>query len=124
MRENFLVFISRWFFNTLILWVLTIIFGTVSGTSDMGSFFLAGFIFSLANSTLKPIITILSLPAILVTLGLFTLVVNGLIVWLSISLTPGLAISFWNAVVAGAALSLINYLISTDSASNSREGLL
>jgi putative membrane protein len=124
MREQFLVFISRWFFNTFILWILTIIFGTVSGASDMGSFFLAGFIFSLANSILKPIITILALPAILITLGLFTLVVNVLIVWLSISLTPGLAISFWNAIVAGAALSLINYLISTYSVNNNREGLL
>ncbi len=124
MREQFLVFISRWFFNTFVLWILTIIFGTVSGTIDLGSFFLAGFIFSLSNSILKPIITILALPAILITLGLFTLVVNGLIVWLSISLTPGLAISFWNAIVAGAALSLINYLISTYSVDNNREDLI
>lgn len=113
MKDQFLIFITRWFFNTFILWLLTMIFGTVSGAHDVGTFFMVGFIFSLANSVLKPIITILSLPAILITLGLFTLVVNGLIVWMSVNLTPGLDISFWNAIVAGAALSLANYLVSS-----------
>lgn len=124
MGDIFTIFISRWFFNTFVLWILTTIFGTVSGFNDIGSFFLAGFIFSIANSLLKPIITILSLPAILVTLGLFTLVINGLIVWLSISLTPGLTISFWNAIVAGAALSLVNYLVSSYSVQQNKEKLL
>ena len=113
MKQQFLVFIARWFFNTFVLWILTSIFGTVSGVTDFGTFFLSGFIFSLANSLLKPFITILSLPAILVTLGLFTLVVNGLIVWISVSLTPGLSITFWNSIVAGAALSLVNYCVSS-----------
>lgn len=113
MKDQFLIFITRWFFNTFTLWALISLFGTVSGTHDLGMVFLAGFIFSLANSILKPIITILSLPAILVTLGLFTLVVNGLIVWISVNLTPGMDISFWNSIVAGAALSLANYLVSS-----------
>ena len=113
MKQQFLVFVARWFFNTFVLWILTSIFGTISGVHNLGSFFLSGFIFSIANSVLKTIITILSLPAILITLGLFTLVVNGLIVWISVSLTPGLSISFWNSVIAGAALSLVNYCVSS-----------
>lgn len=72
----------------------------------------AGLAFSVVNSFLKPIVTILSLPAIVLTLGLFILVVNGLMVWLALLLVPSLNMSFWQAILAGILLSLINYVIS------------
>ena len=87
--------------------------GKVSGDYDAGTFFLAGFIFSIINAVLKPILTILSLPAILLSLGLFTLVVNGFVVWVSLLLAPNISMSFWNAIVAGAILSLLNYTITS-----------
>ena len=76
-------------------------------------FLLAGLIFSVINSILRPIIIILSLPAILVTLGLFILVVNGLMVYISLILTPGVQMSFLNSILTGIILSLINYIVSS-----------
>ena len=79
----------------------------------MGIFLLAGLVFSVLNSIIRPILVILSLPAILLTLGLFIFVVNGAMVWLAIKLTPGLSMTFINAIFAGMLLSLINYIVSS-----------
>lgn len=112
MKENLVIFICRWFLNTFALWFLISIFGQVGFSADVGTYFLAGFIFSIVNSILRPILTILSIPAILLSYGLFTLVVNGVILWVSMKIAPNVSMSLWNSVVAGAVLSLINYAIS------------
>lgn len=92
------------------------VFGTGYSDTDVTAgiwgFLLAGLIFSIINSVLKPIAVIFALPAILLTLGLFMLVVNGLMVYISISLAPGLAMSFVNSILTGMLLSLINYIVS------------
>lgn len=75
-------------------------------------FLFAGLMFSIVNAVLKPVIVILSLPAILLTLGLFMLIVNGLMVYLSLKLTPGLSMTFFNSIITGMILSLINYIVS------------
>lgn len=112
MKQNVIVFICRWFLNTFILWILASLFGSVSRSADIGTYFLAGMIFSIVNSVLKPIITILSLPAIMLSLGLFTLIVNGLVLWISLAIAPNISMSFWNAIVAGAVISLVNYIVN------------
>ena len=112
MKENLVIFICRWFLNTFALWFLISIFGQVGFSADAGTYFLARFIFSIVNSILRPILTILSIPAILLSYGLFTLVVNGVILWISMKIAPNVSMSLWNSIVAGAVLSLINYAIS------------
>ena len=93
------------------------IFGTgYSGAqidAGVAAFFVAGLIFSVVNAVLKPIVIILSLPAILVTLGFFTIIVNGFMVWVSLNLAPGLQMTFWNSVLTGLVLSLVNYIVSS-----------
>lgn len=117
MRRQLSVFLLRWLLNSFGLWLSIRLFG--NGYSDQavdGSiliFLLAGLIFSLVNSILRPIVIVLSLPAILVTLGLFTFIVNGLMVYISFLLTPGLQMTFWYSVLAGILLSLINYIVSS-----------
>ena len=90
------------------------VFGTGYDTTLSGGmwvFLFAGLIFSLINSVLKPIVIILSLPAILLTLGLFTVIVNGFMVYISLRLSPGISMTFWNSVLAGIVLSLVNYVV-------------
>lgn len=76
------------------------------------TFLLAGLVLSLLNSLIRPIIVVLALPAIVLTLGLFTLVVNGIVVYLALKLVPGLDISFVGSIITGMLISLINYAIS------------
>lgn len=117
MKRQFFVFIVRWVLNSFGLWIAVRIFGTgyddVELATGVGVFLLAGLIFSVINSILRPIVIILSLPAILLTLGLFTIIVNGLMVYISLKLAPGLNMTFWNSVLTGIVLSLINYIVSS-----------
>lgn len=80
---------------------------------SFGVFLFAGLIFSVINSLLRPIVIILSLPAILLTLGLFMLIVNGCMVYLSILITPDLEMTFLNSILTGIILSLINYIVTS-----------
>lgn len=114
MKRQSATFLLRWILNSVGIWVAIRLFGNeISGLTSVWTFVLAGLIFSLVNTVLKPVITILALPAILLTLGLFTLVVNGLMVYISLAIAPGLSMTFANSILAGIILSLVNYIISS-----------
>lgn len=117
MTRQFLVLILRWLLNSFGLWVAVRLFGTgyteATVDANVHVFLVAGLIFSLVNAVLKPIVTILSLPAILLTLGLFTVIVNGVMVYVSLMLAPGIAMTFWHSVLTGLVLSLVNYIVSS-----------
>lgn len=116
MKQQFSIFLLRLLLNGLGLLCAVRLLGTgyhdVDATAGFWGFLLASLLFSVANSVLKPFLVVISLPAILLTLGLFTIVVNGLLVYLSLHLTPGLSMSFGNSIITGIILSLINYIVS------------
>ncbi len=116
MNNKFVIFVVRWLFNSLGLWVAVSLFGTGYDSTQVSAsvlgFLLAGLIFSIINTVLKPFIVILSLPAIFVTLGLFMIIVNGFLVWISLSLSPGISMTFFNSILTGIILSLVNYIVS------------
>mgnify|MGYP003535851941 FL=1 len=116
MKQQFAIFIIRWVLNAVGIWVAIKLLGSgydnVDVTAGVGGFLLASFIFSVVNSFIKPLLVVISLPAILFTLGLFTIIVNGVLVYISLGLAPGLSMSFGNSIITGIILSLINYIVS------------
>jgi putative membrane protein len=124
MNKQFNVFIVRWLLNSLGLWVAVSLLGT--GYSDVMvsvgavGFLMAGLIFSIVNSVVKPFVIILSLPAILLSLGLFIIIVNGLMVYISLKFTPGISMTFFNSILTGMLLSLLNYIVSANFVVRSR----
>lgn len=116
MQRQFFSFLLRWVLNSLGLWVAARLLSghgvTYDETQGFVLFFWAGLVLSIVNAIMKPLIVILSLPAILLTLGLFTLIVNGFMVWIAGALVGGFTISFWAAVLAGMIISLINYVLT------------
>ena len=60
--------------------------------ANFPSAMIAGLVIGLVNGSIKPIISTLSLPINLVTLGAFSLVVNGLCFWLAAVITPGFSV--------------------------------
>jgi putative membrane protein len=116
MKQQFSLFVVRWALNAVGLWLSFRLLGTGYDDKDITAgfwgFTLAGLIFSLANTLLKPLFVIVSLPAILLTLGLFTIVLNGVLVYITVALAPGLSMSFGNSIITGIILSLINYIVS------------
>lgn len=67
---------------------------------------------TLLNVTLKPFLKVLSLPISVLTLGLFSVVINGLVLYAAISLSAGSYVSsFGMAIVASIILSVVNSAI-------------
>lgn len=115
MKSQFGLFLVRWLCNSLAIWIAIRILSTgdfASSSAGAATFLFAGLVFSLVNVILRPIIVILSLPAILLTLGLFTLVINGVMVYIALALVPSIKVTFLGAILAGMVISLTNYVLS------------
>jgi len=64
------------------------------------------------NLILRPILIFLTLPITIFTLGLFVLVINGLLVMLASYIVPGFTVdSFWSALLFGIVLAIINWVL-------------
>jgi len=75
--------------------------------------FVAALILGLANIIVKPIFIILTLPLTIMTLGLFLIVINGLMLWMSAAIVPGFFITgFWNAIFAAILLSIVTWFLN------------
>ncbi len=73
---------------------------------------LISFVLGLLNVILKPILVLLTLPINIITLGLFTLVINGFMVFIATKIIPGFEIAnFWYAILFAIILSIFNWLI-------------
>ncbi|NJL45580.1 MAG: phage holin family protein [Leptolyngbyaceae cyanobacterium SM2_3_12] len=73
----------------------------------------AAFVIGLVNGIIKPIVFILSLPLTILTLGLFSLVVNGICFWLASLVTPGFSVhGFWAFIVGPIVLSMASTAIN------------
>jgi putative membrane protein len=108
-------FVLRWFVSSLGLWIAAGLLGDrISYQDQIGVVVIAGLILAIINGIIKPIVVILSLPAILFSLGLFMIVINGLMVLFASWLYPSLHVhSFWAAMLAGMIIGLVNYLVTT-----------
>lgn len=115
MKRPFNRFLVRWFVCSLGLWVAASLLGErVSYNSKIGVIITAGLMLAIINIIIKPIIVILSLPAILFSLGLFMIVINGLMVMLVSKLYGPLHVTnFGAAMLAGMVIGLVNYLVTT-----------
>ncbi len=118
MKQRFAYrFLIRWLVCGLGIWIAAGLFSSYIGFettgSVLGAVIISGLILAIVNTLLKPLLVILSFPAILLTLGLFMVVVNGLTVWLVAHLYGPLHITnFWGAILAGLVIGLVNFLIS------------
>lgn len=108
-------FFIRWFICSLGLWVAAgILAERISYGSDIWAVIVAGLILAIVNTIIKPVVVILSLPAILFSLGLFMIVINGLMVLLVSWFYDRLEVSnFGIAMLAGMVIGLVNYLVTT-----------
>jgi putative membrane protein len=110
-----LKFLTRWLVSSVGLWLATGFLGTaVTYDSRIKVTIIGGLVLALVNIVIKPILVIFSLPVIVFTLGLFTIIINGLTVYIASLLYAPLGITnFWAAVFAGMVIGLVNYLVTT-----------
>ena len=86
----------------------------VPGVTYTGSWpylLLVGLVIGLINLLVRPLITLLSLPAVILTLGLFLVLINGVLFWLASLVLDHLTVhGFWAAILGGLVLALFNWL--------------
>jgi putative membrane protein len=73
----------------------------------------AAFLLGIVNTILRPILVFITFPITLLTLGLFLLVINGLMLWLVSVLVRGFHVSgFWSAVLGSILISIVSWILS------------
>jgi putative membrane protein len=107
----------HWILNAAALWVSAALIPGLEFTGGTGRLLLVAAVFGIVNSTLRPLLTILTCPLIVLTLGLFTLVINGVMVlvtgWLSERWNLGFSVSgFWAAFFGGLVVGLVSMVLS------------
>lgn len=97
--------------NAVGLWLAARFVEGVNLSSELTSILFVALIFGLVNAVVRPITMVLALPALLLTLGLFTFVVNAAMLGLTAWLTDSLAIDGFQPALLGAlVISAISWL--------------
>ena len=112
----------RVFVNAVALWVAVVLVGGVdidarTTAGKLGTVLVVAVIFGLVNAVLRPIVLVLSCPLIILTLGLFALVANALLFWLTAAVSNALGApfhvdGFWAAFWGALVVSIVSWLLS------------
>lgn len=106
-------FLLRWLVCGLGLWIAAgLLSNSIHYNNGFETVVIAGLLLAVINTILKPILVILSLPAIVLTLGLFMILISGMTVFIVSKLyTPLHVTNFWAAIFAGMVIGLVNFLV-------------
>ena len=110
-RSKFLV---RWLVSSLGLWIAAEVLGSqsVSYGGKASAIIISGLILATINTFVKPVLVFLTLPAVLLSLGIFMVVINALMVLFAAWLYGPLEVSgFGIAVITGILIGLVNWLV-------------
>lgn len=118
-------FLLRAALTGLALWVVTLFVpgltfvGGNNTVQRIGIIFVVAVLFGVVNAIVKPIVQILSIPMYILTLGLFHIVINAFMLWITAQITKdtthwGLQIDhfWWTAIWAAILLSLVSWMLS------------
>ena len=110
-------FLVRLLVNAAALWVATQVVAGVSFDGGPLPMLGVALVFGVLNASLRPLAKILTFPLIIVTLGIFALVINGLMLWLTSALSSTLGLGFhvsgfWAAFWGALVVSLVSLLLS------------
>src|SRR5512138_223542 len=113
-------FLLRWFINAIALYLAVLLLPGIDFRGGWVSLIWLALVFGIINALFRPLLNVLTCPLIILTLGLFTLVINTFLFWLTSvigqSLGLGLTISdpvWWNAFLGGLIVSVVSIVMST-----------
>lgn len=105
-------FVIRLFVNALALSAAAWLVDGIQLSGDFADVMMVALVFGLLNAVLKPLLVFLSFPVILLTLGLFAFVLNGIMLLVTARLTDHLSVSgLGSAIVGSLVVSLVSALL-------------
>jgi len=112
MAYRLLIFLTKLGINALALLLAAQIFPKISFDSQQATF-IAALVLALVNTYLRPLVVILTLPINILTLGLFTLIINGMMLELVSWIIPTFHVEgFWTAVGGALVISIVSCLLN------------
>jgi len=106
-------FVVRLIINMVAIFIISYLFPRMIWVDGFLAALVAAFLLGVVNAIIRPILVFLTLPLTVVTLGLFLLVVNGLMLWLVSALVRGFHVSgFWGAVLGSILISIVSWILS------------
>ncbi|KIX11491.1 phage holin family protein [Dethiosulfatarculus sandiegensis] len=112
--------IFRWIISAGGLLLVSYLFDGIK-VASVGWAFIAAIFLGIFNAMIRPVVFLLTLPINVLTMGLFTLVINGLMLFLTGKLLAGFSVEgFWSAVGGALVLSLISLFANSSVNENGR----
>ena len=106
-------FIIRLVINMVAILMISHLFPKMIRVDGFMAALVAAFLLGIVNAIVRPILVLLTLPITIVTLGLFLLVINGLMLWLVSAVVRGFYVSgFWGAVFGSILISIVSWILS------------
>ena len=111
-------FITRWLINALAIAAAVYLVPGISLGEKLSSLIWLALIFGLVNAFLRPILKLFTFPIIILTLGLFSLLINTFLFWLTSVIGQGFGVGltisdpvFWNALLGGLVVSIVSTIL-------------
>jgi putative membrane protein len=102
-------FLITWLTNCIGLLLAAAIVGPISYGDKFGTLLLAGLVLAVVNFAVRPLVILLTLPAVILTLGLALLFINALMLWVTSKIVTGLHVGgFWSTVAGALILWIVN----------------
>ena len=110
-------FFIRLLVNAAALWVATRLVPGVTYDGGPLPMLAVALVFGVMNAILRPIAIVLTFPILIVTLGLFTFVINAVMLWLTSSLSDALGLGFhvrgfWSAFWGALVVTVVSWMLS------------
>ena len=101
-----------WASNLLAIWVTTLIFDGVTYDDKFWVLAVAAFVFLFANAIIRPIVILLTLPAVILTLGILLLFINAFMLWITDKIVPPFEVEgFWTYLGSVIIIWLVNMMV-------------
>jgi putative membrane protein len=108
-----MTFIARLLINMTAILLMAYLFPKAIWVDGLFAAFIAALLLGIVNAVIRPILILLTLPLTLLTLGLFLLVINGLMLWLVAALVKGFYVNgFSGAVIGSILISIVSWVLS------------
>ena len=110
-------FLIRLLINAAALWIATRLVSGITASSDPATFLAVALVFGLLNALVAPLLRMLTCPLMILTLGLFTFVINAVILLLTSAVAGRFGLGFhvagfWSAFWGALVVSVVSVLLS------------
>ncbi len=121
-----MLLLARLSINAAALWVAIWLVPGISYEGDWPLLFFVALVFGVLNASVRPMLMVLTFPFLIVTLGLFTFVLNALMLWLTSAISGAIGLGFqvdgfWTAFVGALVVSAVSFALSLFVASGRPE---